>query len=758
VAAVVLVVDGGVAAAAPSYQLLSLDAQNAPLPGTTSSVSASSDGRIVAFAGQTADAGCAASTVFIRDRQAGTSTPIGTGLLPAVTGDGAKVAFESCDPAPAPPKLVLWSAGAVTTVATAAQWTQGSADTVKSVAVSPSGTVIAFTVGPVAGLATKLFLGHDNGTAPTPVATAQGAEISTIDVAKDLVAFVAGGRAFTAPTAQPGTPTAVDFPGGAISAFAVSDDHQTMAVANGDGVYVKVGAPAASLLTAGALEPSMAPDGSAVAVTMSSPRGINVYSPTKALLSAATPVADGTFNAPVVANGGREVVFLATGAAAGGTGAGVQAFGFGPGLSASATAFGDVGVGTTTTKAITFTNNGTADITPATVTSSNSEFAVLTNGTTCGQPVKVGGSCVVQVALTPVAAGARTAVLTITQQGGQWDASPVTASLSATGVNGELSAEPSTLEFGSVTVGSTSSARTFTVTNSGGLPTTIGTLLVSGGQASEFPLAGGTCAGATLAPAATCTVSVSFKPGGTGAREASMDVGGSSGAAVSVALTGTGSDPPRPALAATPTALDFGEQIIGSAGAPQTITVRNTGNVANTPSVQVTGTAAADFAIASNGCSRSLSAGSSCTVSVSFNPTVSGTRVATLSVSGSGGSSASVRLSGTARLNPVLAASPPVIVPGQVVTITGSNFPAGAAVVLSWDVGGAAASTVADANGSFSVAAVVPAGGGSGTRRILVASPPDAASATAAVLVQQPMSAGGPGSPVFTNSPVFRRS
>ena len=44
--------------------------------------------------------------------------------------------------------------------------------------------------------------------------------------------------------------------------------------------------------------------------------------------------------------------------------------------------------------------------------------------------------------------------------------------------------------------------------------------LVSGGQASEFPLAGGTCAGATLQPAADCTVSVSFKPGGTGARSA----------------------------------------------------------------------------------------------------------------------------------------------------------------------------------------------------------------------------------------------
>jgi hypothetical protein len=99
--------------------------------------------------------------------------------------------------------------------------------------------------------------------------------------------------------------------------------------------------------------------------------------------------------------------------------------------------------------------------------------------------------------------------------------------------------------------------------------------------------------------------------------------------------------------------------------------------------------------------------------------------------------------------------SPAVIVPGQVVTIAGTNFPAAAAVSLSWDVGGAAANTVADANGSFAVAAVVPGGLGNGTRRLVVASPPEAAAATAAVLVQERTSGGGPSSPAFTNSPAF---
>ena len=63
---------------------------------------------------------------------------------------------------------------------------------------------------------------------------------------------------------------------------------------------------------------------------------------------------------------------------------------------------------------------------------------------------------------------------------------------------------------------------------------------------------------------------------------------------------------------------------------------------------------------------------------------------------------------------------------------------------------------VADASGSFSVAAVVPAGVGGGTRQVLVASPPEAATAVASVLVQPPAPGGGPTSPVFANSPTVR--
>src|SRR5262249_20008081 len=186
---------------------------------------------------------------------------------------------------------------------------------------------------------------------------------------------------------------------------------------------------------------------------------------------------------------------------------------------------------------------------------------------------------------------------------------------------------------------------------------------------SEFPLAGGTRAGAPLGPGARGSVSVAFKPATTGSRTATMDVGGSGGASVSVALSGTGrseaptttAPPARPVLSASPASLDFGTAFVGTAASPDTITVRNTGNAAT-----VTGANASDFALTVNECSgRSLAAGASCTLTVTFTPVAAGARSATVTVTGTGGASATGRLTGTGQLNPVIVASPGLVVPGQ---------------------------------------------------------------------------------------------
>ena len=83
-----------------------------------------------------------------------------------------------------------------------------------------------------------------------------------------------------------------------------------------------------------------------------------------------------------------------------------------------------------------------------------------------------------------------------------------------------------------------------------------------------------------------------------------------------------------PAVAFSPTSLTFASQAIGTTSAPQSITVTNTGNSGLfVSSAAVPNTL--DFTEVSDGCSGlTLAPGTSCSVSITFSPTASGTRSA----------------------------------------------------------------------------------------------------------------------------------
>ncbi len=96
----------------------------------------------------------------------------------------------------------------------------------------------------------------------------------------------------------------------------------------------------------------------------------------------------------------------------------------------------------------------------------------------------------------------------------------------------------------------------------------------------------------------------------------------------------------------TPGTLTFASQAVGTTSATQTVTVSNTGTTSLTVS-SVTVTNAA-FKL-TNGCTRSVSAGKTCTVSVAFAPTVTGTITGTLTIVSTGSTTAkTVALTGTA--------------------------------------------------------------------------------------------------------------
>jgi hypothetical protein len=112
-----------------------------------------------------------------------------------------------------------------------------------------------------------------------------------------------------------------------------------------------------------------------------------------------------------------------------------------------------------------------------------------------------------------------------------------------------------------------------------------------------------------------------------------------------------------PAVAFSPTALTFPSQDVGTTSAPQSIAVTNTGTAG-----LFIGSAAVpntlDFTEVNDGCSGlTLAPGTSCSVSITFSPTVTGTRSAAFTLTdNAAGSPHTVPLTGTgAGTNPTLA-------------------------------------------------------------------------------------------------------
>jgi hypothetical protein len=122
-------------------------------------------------------------------------------------------------------------------------------------------------------------------------------------------------------------------------------------------------------------------------------------------------------------------------------------------------------------------------------------------------------------------------------------------------------------------------------------------------------------------------------------------------------VTGKMFDPNAAAFGATPAA--FGSQRVGTKSAVQQVVLRNDGGAAMTVSgVTVGGANAGDFALVKNGCATVAPNGGTCKVDVTFSPTATGARTATLSVADDApGSPHTVDLSGTGTQS-VLAASP----------------------------------------------------------------------------------------------------
>jgi endo-1,3-1,4-beta-glycanase ExoK len=148
-----------------------------------------------------------------------------------------------------------------------------------------------------------------------------------------------------------------------------------------------------------------------------------------------------------------------------------------------------------------------------------------------------------------------------------------------------------------------SSGLTITLTNPGSAPITINSISNTGTNANQFVLTN-PCGTPpfSLAASGTCVLTERLAPTSTGAKAALLSVTSSTGN-VSAALTVTASSAAS-TLTISPASIPFGTVPLGTASAPQTATVQNTGNF---PALFTSVATSGDFAVTNNCTNASLS-------------------------------------------------------------------------------------------------------------------------------------------------------
>lgn len=193
------------------------------------------------------------------------------------------------------------------------------------------------------------------------------------------------------------------------------------------------------------------------------------------------------------------------------------------------------------------------------------------------------------------------------------------------------------LTFPTQLVGTTTSQK-ITLTNTGAVPLVITKVAHTG----DF--GGSNTCGGSVAPGASCTVTITFKPTVIGTRTGTVTINdNASPTAQTITLTGIGT-----VVKFVPASINFGSHKVGTKTAARTITLTNTGTTAlSITKIADIGPDPKDFS-ETNNCGTSVAAGGTCTISVTFHPTVTGARSVFVQVfDNGGGSPQKVTLTGT---------------------------------------------------------------------------------------------------------------
>lgn len=294
-------------------------------------------------------------------------------------------------------------------------------------------------------------------------------------------------------------------------------------------------------------------------------------------------------------------------------------------LSPTSLLFGNQAVGTTSTaRKVTLQNTGpgTLTINGIAVTGTNSLDFAQTN--TCTSPMAVGAACTINVTFRPAAPGARNASVSITDNG---SGSPQVVALTGTGLGPVATFSATSESFGNQVVGTTSAAKTVTLTNTGNAALNLTSTTIKGTNPGDFAQTN-TC-GTSVAAGKNCTISITFTPATLGTRNATVSIAdNASGSPQIVSLTGIG----QTAVTLSTSALTFPAQKVRTTSLPQKVTLTNSGKTLAIHSIIITGANSTDFT-QTNTCGGSVT--KICTITVTFTPRATGTRTAAITISDS---------------------------------------------------------------------------------------------------------------------------
>jgi len=286
-----------------------------------------------------------------------------------------------------------------------------------------------------------------------------------------------------------------------------------------------------------------------------------------------------------------------------------------------------VALANTGTGPLTFTGPGI---------STSGDFAQTNN---CGSAVLPLTSCQIMVTFTPTTTGSRTGNVYVTDNAGVQ-----AVSLTGTGASAApiVTVSPESLVFSTQKIKSKSGAQSVVLTNTGAAPVSVTSIGLSGDFANT-----GKCP-AKLGAGGSCTLNVTFTPTAAGTRTGTLTYTLSSGV-VTVALTGTGTATATGWLAISPDSIIFNNGYQVGDNPSQTFAITNTNGVP--AGISKIGKSGSGTFTQTNDCGTSLGAYASCTVTVTFVPTVAGTFGGTITVTEGAGAAHKIPMSGVASTN-----------------------------------------------------------------------------------------------------------